>query len=230
MTIITVSRQFGCGAEEIVEKVCLSLGYHQFSKIQIIQAALEAGLPDEGIVDYSEDNHKVKNFFERLFRRSTQVAQVHVWKENAAGVRTIEEINIDDASALVLVQKAIKAACKEDNLVIVGRGGQIILHGYPDVLHVRIEANIEDRIQRVKNQIKEERQAYGLNVEMRREAQEIIREHDIASADYIRQYYNREWNDPTLYDLILNTSQISFERAVDTIVDRVHAIQLVHAR
>ena len=110
MTTITVSRQFGSAGDEIIEKVCQVLGYHQFGKGEIAQAAFEAGLSSLEVVDYSEDNYKIKNFFDRLFKRPTTVAQLHVWKENAQGMRSVERVEIDEESALALVQKAINTA------------------------------------------------------------------------------------------------------------------------
>jgi CMP/dCMP kinase len=121
MTTITISRQFGSRGDEIIDKVCRILGYHQFGKSDIARAAFEAGITTLEAVDYSEDNYKVKNFFDRLFRRPTTVAQLHVWKEDALGSRSVEEIDIDESSALLLVQKAIKAAYHTGNMVIVGR-------------------------------------------------------------------------------------------------------------
>jgi CMP/dCMP kinase len=232
MTTITVSRQLGSGGDEIIEKVCQTLGYHQFGKAEIVRAAFEAGLSTLEAIDYSEDNFKVKNFFDRLFRRTTTVAQLHVWKENAAGMRSVENIDIDEESALALVQKAIKTAYLAGNMVIVGRGGQIILKGMANTLHVRIEAEFDDRIHNIKNQLKQSRgsKTFGPveNVEMRREAQDMVNSRDAASAAYIKQFYGYDWADPALYDIIINTSQVSIEMAVQSIVERVHTPQPVH--
>jgi cytidylate kinase len=231
MTTITISRQFGSGGDEIVEKVCQALGYHQFSKTDIARAAFEAGLSVLEAIDYSEDNFKVKNFFDRLFKRPTTVAQLHVWKEDAMGMRSVERIDVDEEGALALVQKAVKAAYQANNMVIVGRGGQIILKGLANTLHVRIEANIEDRIHTIKNQLKQQRGGiYGTseNVELRREVQDMIANHDKASAGYIKQFYGYDWADPALYDLIINTSQVNIETAVNQIVEKVHTPQPAH--
>jgi CMP/dCMP kinase len=232
MTTVTVSRQFGSGGDDIIDKVCQVLGYHQFGKADIARAAFEAGLSSLEVIDYSEDNYKVKTFFDRLFRRPTTVAQLHVWKEDAAGMRSVERVDIDEKRALALVQKAIKAAYQADNMVIVGRGGQIILKGMDNTLHVRIEADIEDRVQYVKNQLKQTRksQTFGTteNVALRREAQDMIASRDAASADYIKQFYACDWGDRHLYDLIINTSQVGIDMSVKSIVEKVRALQPVH--
>ena len=230
MTTITISRQFGSRGDEVVDKICRILGYHPFGKTEIARAAFEAGLSTAEAVDYSEDNYKIKTFFDRLFKRPTTVAQLHVWKENALGMRSVENINIDEESALQLVQKAIKTAYKTGNMVIMGRGGQVILKGMANTLHVRIEADLEDRIQCIKTQLKAEKEVYGAaeNVEMRRLAQDLIKARDAASASYIRQFYGCDWADPRLYDLVINTSQVHPDSAVKMIIERVGTPQSVH--
>jgi len=231
MTTITISRQYGSRGDEIIDRVCQMLGYHPFGKAEIVQAAFEAGLSALEAVDYTEDDYKVKSFLDRLFRRHTTIAQMHVWKENAAGVRSVENIDIDEENALALVQKAVRAAYQSGNMVIVGRGGQVILKGLANTLHVRIEADMEDRIHFVKNQLKQSRGTEPMgtteNVALRREAQDLISSRDAASAGYIRQFYGYDWAEPTLYDLIIDTSQVGVDMAVKSIIERAHAPQLV---
>jgi CMP/dCMP kinase len=230
MTVITISRQYGSKGDEIADRLCQILGYHPFGKIQITQAAFEAGLSSADNIDYSEENYKVKNFFERLFKRQTRVTQVHIWKEDEKGKRSVETINIDEEAALSLVQKAILAAYKEDNMIIIGRGGQVLLKGKTNVLHIRIEADLEDRIQTVRQHLREARKAYGEIVELRREAQDIITEHDNASSAYLREFYNVDWADPALYDLVINTSFMDIETAIKKIVEKEQSLHLQPAR
>jgi CMP/dCMP kinase len=214
MAVITISRQFGSGGDEIANRVCEVLGYQQFDKRQIIQAAAEAGLSENEVVDYSEENHKVRTFLDRLFNRSIPLAQVRVWHETSGGVRAAEEVRLSEDVVLSLVQKSIRSAYRMGNFVIVGRGGQVILRNYREVVHVRIVAAEEDRIQIVKEQIKQQRQDFGADIEARRQAQDLITERDAASHDYIRRFYDAEWDDPQLYHLVINTSKVGVEQAV----------------
>jgi CMP/dCMP kinase len=219
MSVITISRQYGSGGDEIADRVCELLGYRHFDKRLIKQAAVEAGLSDQEVIDYTEDSYRVKNFIERLTGRPIPVAKVSVWKEDAKGVRSAENVVLSDDVALGLVQKAVKAAHLAGNMVIVGRGGQLILKDHPDVLHIRIEAPMEERIQRVKEQLKQEKQAYQADINLRRAAQDVIVTRDFASADYIQQYYAVDWADPLLYHIVLNTAKITTEQAAHLIVE-----------
>jgi cytidylate kinase len=214
MTVITISRQFGSYGDEIAKKLCELLDYHYFDKALMLQAAAAAGLSEQEIVDYSEENYKLQNFLDRLLRGPQPIARVHVWKEDAKGTRAAEAVALTETSALELVQKAIQYAHRLGNVVIVGRGGQVLLQNEPDVLHVRIEAPLETRILRVREQWRPD----GTQLDLRRLAQDLIQEKDAASADYLQHFYNVRWDDPNLYHLILNTGKLGIDQAVDLLV------------
>jgi len=225
MAVITISRQFGSGGDEIANRVCEALGYRQFDKRLIAQVAREAGLSEQEIIDYNEESHKVLGFFDRLFGRSATAVEVRVWKEDVSGVRRPEEFRLSEESALMLVQKAIQQAHKMGNVVILGRGGQVLLKDQPDVLHVRIEASMEERVQRVKERLKESRQEFLADIDIRREAQDLIYLRDGASQDYIRRFYNADWDDSTLYHVVINTSKLTVDQSVQLILGLVAEIE-----
>lgn len=229
MAIITISRQYGSGGDEIAAQVCELLGYQHFDKRMIAQASAEAGLSEQEIVDYSEENHKVRGFLDRLFGRQTVVAQTRVWREDSTGVRSAEEIRLSEETVLSLVQKAVRSAYRQGNFVIIGRGGQVILKDGPDVLHVRIEAPLEYRIQRVKEQLKAAHKLFHADIELRREAQDMIIERDAASADYLSRFYHVDWANPLLYHLVINTGRMSTNQSVELIAQLAKEMQPVKA-
>lgn len=229
MAVITISRQFGSGGDEIADRICELLGYHHFDKSLIEQAAAEAGLSESEAIDYSEDNHHVKTFLDRLLGRATDSFQMMAIMEGNPGVVITDKTPISEDAVMALVQQAIHSAYKAGNIVIVGRGGQVTLKDSPGVLHVRIEAPLEDRIQRVKSVLKEERGDYKADIEIRRTAQDQINNRDLASADYIKRFYAEDWSDPLLYHVVLNTGKLTIEQAAEVVVDLVHRIVPVAA-
>ncbi len=226
MAVITISRQFGSGGDEIADRVCELLGYHHFDKGLLQQAAVESGLSDQHVIDYTEENYRVKSFIERLTGRPIPVARVSIWREDDRGVRSAEHVVLNDDIALGLVQKAVKAAYQAGEMVVVGRGGNHILKDLPGVLAVRIEAPMEDRIQRVKSQMKDEHKAYRADITLRREAQDLIVTRDYASGDYIKQYYDVDWENPLHFHIVLNTGRLSLEQAAQTIVELVRRLEV----
>ena len=126
-----------------------------------------------------------------------------------AELRAVEEL--DEAKSIAFIQAAIQVAYKHGNIVIVGRGGQAILRNKPDVLHVRIVASLEARVQHL-----HEGETFSLG-----SACDIALHHDRASAEYLKRFYDIDWTDPLLYDLIINTTKLGLEGATQLIIDAV---------
>ncbi len=227
MATITISRQFGSGGDEIADQLCQVLGYRHFDKRMIARAAADANLSEQeiaGYADYSEETYKVKSFLDHLLRRAPAVHTEAQRKEDSIRVLLAEEKRFNEASALKLVQKAIEAAYQADNMIIIGRGGQLILKDHPNVLHIRIEAPLQDRIHRVQKRIKLDESAYSTSYGFRFRAEELIIERDAASADYIRVFYGANWADTSLYHAILNTGKMSLEACAQIIADMVRQL------
>lgn len=218
MAIVTISREFGSGGDEIASRVCEELGYRSFGKLQIIQAASQSTLSKSNVIDYSEDNHEVQSFLDRLFGRTASPVQKIAWSENPSIATRPKQADVHDTAVLGLGKRAIQAAVSEGNMVIIGRGGQIILKDTPGVLHVRIEAPVEMRIVRVKLQLKEAPGAPKSEKSLNRAASDLIAKRDTASADYLKRYFDIDWHDPRLYHMVLNLGKLSIEQAVQVIL------------
>jgi cytidylate kinase len=214
MAVITISRQYASNGNDIAEKICELTGYHLFDRHIIAEAAAEAGLSNAEIVDFSEHNYKVKGFFERLFRGG----HLRIWTEEDDGARTSELIQLSEENALSLVKNAILYAYQRGNTVIVGRAGQAILQEKPDVLHVRVETPIEERIKRVRHHPKLVKRDFIGPLEARRAALDIIEESDDASADYLWRFYGLRWSDPMLYHILINTGKFRVNQAARLII------------
>jgi cytidylate kinase len=210
MAVITVSRQYGSGGDEIVARLCHLLNYTHFDKRMLAHEAAEAGLSDAEVVDASEDNYKVQGMFERIFARdAARVAAPRTWRETATGVVVAEAAPIDFDQATRFMRRAIEAAYEAGDVIIVGRGGQVILQDRPGVLHVRIEAPTPVRVAHVQK-------ADHINGA---EAQALIEQKDRAAAEYLRRYHGVDWTDAALYHLILNAARWDTESAARLIAD-----------
>jgi cytidylate kinase len=204
--------------------VCDALGYRSFDKRLIFQAAKEAGLNEQEDLDFCEDNYKVRTFLDRIFGRQQVISTLHAWEEYSEGLRLMDDVQLTETALISLIQKAIQRAYYAGNMVIVGRGGQAVLQGYEDVLHVRVIAPLEDRIQRVKEGLRQDKQ-YGDSYDLRRQAQDMIEERDAASAEFIRRFYGLDWADANLYHLVINTGKNSLPQAANLIVSMVKELE-----
>lgn len=111
------------------------------------------------------------------------------------------------ADYIWVVGQVIQELADAGRIVVIGRAGQVLLADDPRVLHVRIIAPYEDRIARVVD-------SRGITAES---AQAQIQASDRVRRNYLRRFYHVNWEDPSLYDLVLNTGRISVAAAAETI-------------
>ncbi len=202
MAVITISRQFGSHGDTVAQLLCDRLGYRYFDKNLMLGLAAATGLAPEKVVDLSDEKHRARSLIERLFSNyAAPMADPSAW---AAGA----EASAQEQAQAAQVGQLIRAAYAQGNVVVLGRGGQVVLRDLPAVLHVRIMAPLELRIRR-------HGERAGLSPAAAREA---VLARDRASADFIRNYYDVDVSDPTLYDLVISTGAISPAAAADLII------------
>lgn len=211
MAVITISRRYGSGGDEIAFRVCKLLGYRFFDKELMAHVASETGLAEGPVVDLSEDTHEIRGFLNRLLGTPRKITQVEAIPEDRPGsvIEVVEKL--DEEQSIALVQSIIRAAYIEGDVVIVGRGGQAILKDKLDVLHVRVEAPLDDRVKRLCDRANF---SFG-------GAQDAAIKHDRASADYLKRFYDIDWSDSLLYDLVFNTGRLDTEAASQLIVKAI---------
>ena len=211
MAVITISRQYGSGGNEIAVRVSQQLGYRYFDKEMLAQVASEEGILNGEKVDFSEDNYKMRGFLDRLFNWPRMVAQVGTRIEDKTGAISEEIRILNELDSVKLIRTAIEAVYNYGDVVIVGRGGQAILRDKPGAFHVRIQAPLNVRVERL-----HERENYSLGG-----AQDAAIKRDRAAADYLKRFHEIDWSDPLLYDLVVNTGKLDAEAAIYLITEAV---------
>lgn len=91
------------------------------------------------------------------------------------------------------------------NVILVGRGANVITAHLKHVFHVRLVGSLDQRVAR----IQEYRQ---LN---HRAALAYVRREDAARKRYLRRYLHADLEDPVLYHLTLNTDWLTFQEAAE---------------
>lgn len=107
---------------------------------------------------------------------------------------------------LIVLEEALKG-----NVIIYGRGGQDLLPGIGSVFRVRVIAPFEERVERWA-----EREWIDPDL-----ARSLVRKSDQQRAGFIKYYFDRDWDDPIEYDLVINTSRLSHDSAVKLIAEGV---------
>lgn len=199
MAVITISRQVGTGGEQVAAEVAKRLGYHYFDKRYMVKAAAEAGLSENEVVDFSEENYRVISFLDQLLgTRARVVAKVSTRQRTSTGAETLSVEQFNEAHCIELIRTTMLAAYRQGNVVILGRGGQAILQDQPGVLHVRLEAPLGERADRIQQQ----RKLSGA------EARSWAQEQDRKMAEYLKRFFGVRWDDTHLYHLVINTGKL----------------------
>jgi len=110
---------------------------------------------------------------------------------------------------LQFMESLIYEVSKDGQGVIVGHGSQILLRDFGCALHVLIHAPEKYRIEQVAA-------GRGLSSET---ARKLIQKNDNEKRGFFSFAFNLNWDDPSLYDLIVNTGKLGNNAAVNLIVD-----------
>ena len=213
MAIVTISRQVGSGSRQIATEVANLLGFRFFDKRLMIQVATEVGLSENEVVDFSEEHYKAGGFLERLFGyQSHVVARVSTRQRDNTGAETLSAQSLNEAYCIDLIRTTIRAAYKQDNVVILGRGSQAILQDMPNVFHVRVVAPLDVRVRRIQTEDK------GLSTQ---KARDWAVAQDQKTAQYLKRFFGIRWDDPMLYHLVINTDKLKPQSAAEFIAQAV---------
>ncbi len=189
MAIVTVSHEMGSGGAEIGTALAERLGYRCVDQDMISQAARVYGVGEEKLTQLDETK---PSLFERF--------------------------DVETRQYITVLQSALLDVAEQDDVVIMGRGGQVLLRGIAHALRVRVMAPFDLRVKRV---MKKMAGKMGESVDVRTTA-ELIRRNDHEKYGRMRYLYDVDWADPALYDIVINTDKISTDAGVDLILGLLH--------
>ncbi len=175
---ITISRQLGSLGSLIAQMVAQRLGYRMVWRELINQAARRACVPE--------------------------VALATIDDLGLLGIRPSSQAR---AAYQRAVRQVMEELVAEGGVVIVGRAGQVILRGHPDVLHVQVVAPAAVRAERL---------ARRQNISIEAALAQVTAS-DRTRRNYLRRYYHARWDDPLLYDVVVNTERLTPAAATELI-------------
>ncbi len=200
MKAITISRQYGSGGGEIGARLAQRLHWHLIDHEIVARVAHELGIPEQ---QAEVQDEYAKGFIARVV--SQFVSTVPTAASPVVQVALPDQT--DENRYQETMRRVVETAADTGHAVIVGRASQMILARRRDVLHVFIEAPLQERIAYV---------ALRENLDAAR-ARDRIQLKDGDRSRYFQTVYHRDANDPMLYDLVINTGVLSLDRAVDLI-------------
>lgn len=180
MAIITLSGRTFSGAKRLAQYISSELGYRMVSREDIIDQLEQYGMSDKRL-----DRARHRNVG-RLFRVDRE------WKHY-----------------FVYARAALSREIQDGNLVYLGDSGRILLYDFPNVLGVRIIADMEYRIGTF---MRRNDHALGL-----KEAKRLIKKSDEKRARWQRALQNGRHLDPPLFHNSIDLALTSFSEACEMI-------------
>ncbi len=198
MAVITISRELGSEGDKITDLLCQALGYRRVDKAMLAQIAKEAGVDAEAILAME------RSFTTRARLVSSEMTSLYSRQPGAFEKKAA----LDDQTYERVVRETMEEYARQGDVIIVGRGGQMVLRDWPTALHVHLYAPLKVRIQRVAQRFAILEQA----------AERRIAESDEEKKQYIRHMYKlADWKDLKYYHLAINTAHVAPEVAAQII-------------
>ena len=193
---ITIARGFGSGGKTIGRLLAERLDVDYYDNDLIRLASEESGI---NIELFGKADERVKTNLFKRYNRSYGNKLIPPDSDEF-----VSNDNLFNYQA-----KIIRDLAEKQNCIIIGRCGDYILKDTPNVLRLFIYADRKACIKNVTD-------LYGVPP---KEANDRIISLDRARSAYYKYYTGKNWDDVNNYDLCLNTSKISFDKAVDIIID-----------
>ena len=168
-----------------------------------------ANVPESEVEKYDEKGEDPIIYFLKELFGEDEPQTVFQYPNNYRNNNESKEVQnkasntLDRDEQLRLFQSVIESVWERGNAVIIGRKANVILADKPNTLRVRVIAPLEKRMERITEveQIPEE------------EVLGLINEIDGHRERYAKQYYGVDWDDPGLYDIVINTVKLTSEDA-----------------
>jgi len=200
MAVITISKDFGTDPEKVASVAAKRLGYEYIGKKLAAEIAKDMNLSEAEVETFKQTSQsRIIRFMDRY---TCSLVQKVVDREHGC---------LDDANYYESTKKLVENLYEADNLIILGWGGQCILRGKPNTLHVRLTKEEDLKIEKIM-------QDHDLN---RLAAKKLIEREEKDSSSYVRHYFDEDWNDAHLYDLIIDMGKNSVDQAADIICKNI---------
>ena len=224
MPVITINGPIGSGPVTIGQMVSQQLQLNFVDRLIFTQASRLVGKPVGRLIDKEQ---RVVRFRDRLgrflqtmlersamsgvsgepyFGRGIDTLPPETYME-LAGESSATATQVDDKSFIEATTGVVRGLYHQGNVVIIGRGANILLADMPGVMHVGLMAGLEVRTQTLMEREHLEHD----------EAEAYVEELERARVSYFRKFFKVHPNEPTLYHMMLNMDKMQPKTAAEVI-------------
>jgi len=195
---VTISRQAGCGALAVAEKLARYLQGHSPGN------ACPWMVFDRNLMDKVLEDHDLPACLAK-FLPEDRISELEDIMAEVFGVHPPSTTVLHQTAETML--KLVEAG----NVILIGRAANIVTARLPHVFHVRLVAPLDDRVEHA-------HEAYNMT---KAEARKFCLREDRARQRYIKKYFGADIENPLLYHMIINTGLVSYDDAARVIGDAV---------
>lgn len=182
--IITIEREYGCGAAGIARELATHLGWKLWDQL-LTQEIARVAHCDQSEVKQREERRDP--LYYRLLKSFTLGSY-----EGNSSVYPVETLDAD--SIVETSKRVVEEAAAGGDCIIVGRGSQHFLRDRDDTLRFFLYGSKEEKIRRLISEGQNEA-----------DAQILVDTVDRERAAFIRNYFHADWPNRSLYHAMVNT-------------------------
>jgi cytidylate kinase len=195
---VTISRQAGCGALAVGQKLAEYLQTHAGKD------TTPWTVFDRDLVKKVLEDHDLPKRLES-FMPEDRVSQIADILEEMFGLHPPSWFLVKQTADTILHLAEL------GNVILIGRASNIVTAKLEHVVHVRLVGSFEKRLKHVQE----------FNHLNRRQAADFIRERDGGRRRYVNKYFRQNIDNPLLYHLIINTDFVPCDNAARIIAKAV---------
>ena len=195
--VITIGRQFGSGGCEVGTKLAQELGLDFYDKNILRMNSDESGIKESYY--YMADEKAGNKLLYRIIHS--------LIPEN--GTPSLGSDLISSDNLFRFQSSVIRKLAQEESCIIIGRCADYVLDGTENLVRLFVYAEIEERINKVREK------GYFPEEDILKNIKRIDRER----RDYYRYYTGKSWENLENYDLMINTTKLSYDEMVECVID-----------
>ncbi len=204
---VTISRQTGCGAVTVAQKLV------EYFQTRSPREARQWAVFDRNLVEKVLEDHHLPKRLAKFMPEDSLLAIDD----------TIDELLGLHPPSWILVRRTAETIlnlAELGNVILIGRGANVITRKLDYAFHIRLVGSLEMRLKRIQESNHLDAKA----------ALQFIRCEDRGRARYLKKYFQKDIEDPLLYHLTINTDLVSCEDTARLIGNAVMGREILAAR
>ncbi len=226
MPVVTISGQPGTGAHEIGRLAAQRLKIDYVDQEILLQAARTLGVSMESVVALDERTstlgERLGGLLRRFLERSAAAGvgdpmlgpgslDVVLGRSYAEAAASEEEQDLSDERYIGALIGLVRDLAAHDDVVIIGRGSQVILKDWPAAVHVLLVAPHDQRVEAMMSRD-------GISKE---DAAKRVQDSAKGRSAFHHKFFKVDVDNPALYHVVLNTARLTADETAQLIASAV---------